>query len=46
MKYLLKILNPIIFIWNWVLYALHCENEKHCIGDYEHYDFSKDVKYF
>ncbi len=45
MKKIFKILNPIIFVINFISYMVHLDmyrNKK----KYKRYDFSKDVHYF
>lgn len=48
-KIFLKLLNPLIWIHNWLSYFGHLdlqnENQK-CGDDYEPYDFDNDIKYF
>ena len=41
---ILKVLNPIIFVINLLMYFSHLETYRHC-KEYERYDFSKDFKY-
>jgi hypothetical protein len=56
MRIFLKVLNPFIFLINLGNYFCHLENYRHIETDdsydfgkevlYDHYDFSKDIKYF
>jgi len=44
MRYLLKALNPFIWLINVLNYFAHLEMYRNV--PYEKYDFSKDIKYF
>jgi hypothetical protein len=44
-RFLLKGLNPFIFMWNYIHYAAYLEARSR-MAKYEPYDFSQDVKYF
>ncbi len=47
MRYILKLLNPFIWLWNVINYFGHLDMQRHISNeDYERYDFSKDIKYF
>jgi len=43
--FLLKILNPFIWLWNAFCYGAHLDFYAQ-MKKYEPYDFSKDVRYF
>ena len=45
MKYFKKILNPFIFIINFMNYSSHLETHRHS-KSYTPYNFNKDLKYF
>lgn len=45
MKKILKILNPLIWLLNFMSYCGHLETQRFC-KEYTKYDFSKDLKYF
>ena len=44
-RFLLKGLNPFIFMWNYFRYSAYLEGRRH-MSDAPPYDFSQDVKYF
>ena len=44
MKILLKLANPFIYVINVLNYFSHMDMYQD--GDYEPYDFSKDIKYY
>ena len=45
MRILLKVLNPLIWCVNMLMYFSHLETYRHA-SEYESYDFSKDIRYF
>ncbi len=44
-KWVLKVLNPFIWMWNMFCYFSHLETYRNG-AKYESYDFSKDIKYW
>jgi len=44
MKYLLKLINPLIYVINILNYFSHMDMHQNI--DYEPYDFSKDIEYY
>lgn len=44
--FLLKALNPLIFIYNFFDYSAHLESQKNNKESYDRYDFNKQIKYF
>jgi len=45
LKLILKIFNPIIWLWNFFMYGSHLDMYRHA-KKYKSYDFSKEIKYF
>ena len=43
-KYILKIFNPLIWLWNFFKYMAHLHAYENMT--YEPYDFNNDTKYF
>lgn len=46
MKWMLKALNPLIWLFNYINYQAHLEGNRGIYGaDREPYDFDSDIKY-
>jgi hypothetical protein len=45
LRYSLKVLNPLIAVWNFFKYQAHLETYRYS-KEYVHYDFSQDTPYF
>jgi len=45
LRYILKLFNPFIAIWNLLKFAAHLENYRFS-RTYKPYDFSNDTQYF
>jgi len=45
MRKILKVLNPLIWLWNFIKYGSHLQTYSKT-KKYEPYDFDNDTKYF